>query len=59
MMAFGTFSNFISRLGNYWSASSGKYEKNEDGIVDRPYVIGNVKDSYPLLEAIESYNLKL
>jgi parallel beta-helix repeat protein len=50
---------FKNRLGNYWSTYRGKDGKNGDGIGDTPYVIGNSEDSYPLLEPIESYKLKL
>ena len=50
---------FKNRLGNYWSTYVGTDGKVVDGIGDTPYVSSNVEDSYPLVEPIESYTLKL
>lgn len=49
---------FKNRLGNYWSTYRGTDGKIVDGIGDTPFIIGVSEDSYPLLEAIESYMLK-
>ena len=46
--------NFTNYLGNYWSDYTG-IDADNDGIGDTPYMIGEDKDKYPLMEPIENY----
>lgn len=46
--------NFTNYLGNYWSDYNG-VDANNDGIGDTPYMIGEDKDKYPLMDSIDNY----
>lgn len=45
---------FINYLGNYWSDYI-FLDNDQDGVGDIPYNLINSQDSYPLMEAFESY----
>jgi len=50
-------STYTNYLGNYWSYYDGD-DADEDGIGDKPYIVGSTKDNYPLIEPFENYLIK-
>jgi len=46
--------NYTNYLGNYWDTYTGN-DANNDGIGDTRFIIGEVRDNFPLMEPIENY----
>ncbi len=56
-----TWDNGYPYGGNYWNdhdeAIEGAYDNNSDGIVDKPYNVGNSKDRYPLIKPFSPFKI--